>query len=331
MRQFVAEHPLPPLPPDIPTARETIKQRGLDMASLLKVAPFSALAEKVNVIDTKITLPEVPCHEFGIRTYEPRTRGSEPLPVLLWFHGGMWCAGDVNTEDFGCRAIVTHGAEVVIISFEYRLAPEYRWETVFSDAEDAMKWTFKNASTHGGDPGLGFIIGGANAGAHLAAMCVIRARNRHPHINITGQLLIVPILMAQHPDDDNIPAAWVPRLSSHVDCADAPLLDETAVRRYVDALGLPEGEKRNGENMPMWVEDPTGLPPAYLAMDEVDPIRDDGFLYEHLLWQAGVKTRVDYYRGLPNMFVQFPTIPQTFKAGIHLSAGVKWLLDQRRG
>ena len=69
------------------------------------------------------------------------------------------------------------------------------------------------------------------------------------------------------------------------------------------------------------------LPLAYLAKDKCDPTRDQGFLYETLLIMAGVKTRTDYYAGLPNMFVQFPALPTTAIARYHLSAGVKWLLN----
>ncbi|KAI9845123.1 MAG: hypothetical protein M1838_001868 [Thelocarpon superellum] len=233
-----------------------------------------------------MTLPEAPTHEFRIRIYKPGRRGTEPLPVLLWFHGGMWCAGDVNTEDIGCRAIIT---------------------TVFSDAENAMKWVVTNASAHGGDPCQGFIVGGANAGAHLAASRAVRARGRHRQVEITGQLLVVPMLIAY--SYNALPEAWAARLYSHVDCAN-----------------VSQDAKRKGESFLVRAT-LEGLPPTCLAMDEVHPIRDDGFLYEHLLWEARVKTRVDYYRGLPDMFVQFSNLSPTFQAGIRLSAGVKWPLD----
>lgn len=73
-----------------------------------------------------------------------------------------------------------------------------------------------------------------------------------------------------------------------------------------------------------------GLPPAYVPMDECDPTRDQAFLYAELLQQAGALTRTDYYRGLPNVFVQFPELPTTLKAGGHLAGGVAWLLQERK-
>ena len=139
------------------------------------------------------------------------------------------------------------------------------------------------------------MVGGAEAGAHLAAISAIRVRDRHPQIKLTGQNLIVPLTLAW--PDPNIPKAWVDRLQSHMENADAPILNEQLYETFIEALGVPDSEKRKGENFPVWA-DLKGLPPAYLPVDECDPIRDQGFLYSELLFEAGVKTRIDYYRGL---------------------------------
>lgn len=74
----------------------------------------------------------------------------------------------------------------------------------------------------------------------------------------------------------------------------------------------------------------TSLPPAYIPVDERDPIRDQGFIYAELLREARVLTRTDYYRGLLNMFVQFPQLPTMVVAGGHLAAGIAWLLQERK-
>ena len=89
---------------------------------------------------------------------------------------------------------------------------------------------------------------------------------------------------------------WKFELTSHVTNAEAPVLNKAMKERIISALGLPDDERRVGENFPMWgpLE---GLPPAYLPMEEFDPISDRGFLYAKLLKEAGVKTRTDYYRG----------------------------------
>ena len=168
------------------------------------------------------------------------------------------------------------------------------------------------------------MIGGSDAGAHLAAITVIRARKSAPQVKITGQIIIVPILISE--PDETIPEAWKAMLKSHIEMADAPVMSKALIQRNLATLGVPDAEKRKGENFPVWA-DLKGLPPAYLAMDECDPIRDDGFLYEKLLSDAGVRTRVDFYKGLPNMFVQFPQLSTTARAGMELAAGIRWLLE----
>ncbi len=186
----------------------------------------------------------------------------------------------------------------------------------------------QNAITIGADISKGFIVGGAEAGAHLASICAVRARNRYPHIKLTGQNLIVPITIFW-PDEAHIPSAWNSQLQSHIQMADAPIFNASTLSLFMSNLNIPAEETRNEENFPVWGT-LRELPPAYIPMDECDPIRDQAFLYNELLSEAGVKTRTDFYRGLPNMFVQFPELTDTSVAGVHLSAGVKWLLQARK-
>jgi versiconal hemiacetal acetate esterase len=141
-------------------------------------------------------------------------------------------------------------------------------------------------------------------------------------------VLIVPTLLAW-PDED-IPAEWRDRLKSHVEMANAPVMPMSLFSMLFEALGVPESEWHKGENFPMWATDLQGLPPCYCPMDECDPTRDQALLYVELLQKAGVLTRTDYYRGLPNMFVQFPDLPMTAIAGGQLTAGVAWLLQERK-
>lgn len=272
----------------------------------------------------------MPSHSFPLRIYKPTDHDEAAhgrLPVYLYFHGGFWIAGDADETDFGCRAIIARGTRVVIASFGYRLAPENAWNVVFNDAEYAMKWVAANAASIGGDVGKGFIVGGATAGAHLAAMCALRARDKDPDIRVTGQLLIVPALISW--PDEAIPKEWKERLSSHEEMAENSVLPSSLYEFYLKTLNVPEEEKRKGENFPMWA-DLRGLPPAYIPMDEIDPTRDDAFLYAELLQEAGVLTRTDYYEGLCNMFVHFTELETTLLAGIHLTAGMKWLLQKRK-
>ena len=307
--------------------RKIKSQRGVDSQEFLKQPGFALLRDKVDVENTVTELPQVPGHKFPIRIYRPAKKVEGKLPVMIYFHGGYWCSGTANAEDLGCRAIIARGPEIIIVSFEYRLIPEVDWKTVFSDAENAVKWMAANADRLGGDVSKGFLVGGAEAGAHLAAISAVRTRDRQPNIKLTGQNLIVPTTIAW--PDPNISKDWASRLKSHEENAEAPILSEKMYEMFVEALGIPNSEKRKGENFPMWAN-LKGLPPAYLPMDECDPIRDQAFLYAELLQEAGVLTRTDYYEGLPNMFVQFPELPTTLLAGGQLAGGIAWLLQERK-
>ncbi|KAJ9609345.1 hypothetical protein H2200_005672 [Cladophialophora chaetospira] len=322
--EYSSKYRTPETPATVKDARRILEERGQYNQSLLSKPPFDVLDKAVNVTNTTVQLPEMPGHDFLLRVYKPKDYSGSSLPIMCYFHGDFWCTGNANSKDFGCRAIIARGTAIIIASFEYRLVPEVTWQECFNDAEYAMKWVAAKACTLGGDPTKGFPVGGATAGAHLAAICAIRARNRHPNIKLTGQCLIVPTTLAW--PNDKIPSEWKERLKSHTEMADAPVLNEKLYEAYVQLLKIPDDEKRNGENFPAWAS-LEGLPPAYLPMDECDPTRDQGFLYANLLRKAGVLTRVDYYEGLPNMFVHYAELSTTLTAGYNLSAAVKWLLQ----
>ncbi len=179
------------MPASIAEFRKIKTQRELDAQEFLKQPAFALLNDKVAVENTEIELPEVSGYRFPVRIYRPARSVDGKLPVMIYFHGGYWCSGTANAEDLGCRAIIARGNDIIIVSFEYRLIPEVDWKTVFSDAEHAVKWMAANAERLGGDVSKGFLVGGAEAGAHLAAISAIRTRDRQPNIILTGQNLIV--------------------------------------------------------------------------------------------------------------------------------------------
>ncbi|CZR69145.1 uncharacterized protein PAC_19045 [Phialocephala subalpina] len=97
------------------------------------------------------------------------------------------------------------------------------------------------------------------------------------------------------------------------------------LQRYLSLLNIPNKERPDENAFPVWAE-LHGLPPAYLAMDGPDPLRDEGYLYEKLLREARVQARTDHYE-MPNWLVQFPDLPTAGRAGIELATGVRWLLQ----
>ncbi|KUJ07702.1 alpha/beta-hydrolase [Mollisia scopiformis] len=304
--------------------RDQINVQALENISRLKEPSFQALADHVEANDEHISLPEVDGHKFRVRIYKPKRASDDELPVMLYFHSGYWSTGNADTDELGCRAMIAHGNDLIVVSFEYRLIPEAPWNVMLSDAQYAVKWLYNKAKEYGGDVGKGFLVGGSVAGAHLAATSVIRARYSYPEINITGQCIIVPVVLSSV-SLDQLPRTWKNLVTSHEENSNSPLLTEDQYQRYLLALNVPDDQSKKGENFPAWAEH-QGLPSAYLAMDGPDPIRDEGYLYDKLLREAGVPTRIDHYE-LPNWFVQFPNLPSTSKAGMELAAGVRWLLE----
>lgn len=141
------------------------------------------------------------------------------------------------------------------------------------------------------------------SGAQLAAICAIRARNRLRGVRLTGQILIVPTVLSW-PGPEGILAEWAARINSHDESRSAPVLDEASWQRFLNLPVMPDSEKRKGEDFPVWGS-LEGLPLANLAINGLDPIKDEGRLYEELLRKAGVQTRTDFYAGLPNMLPSF--------------------------
>lgn len=150
-----------------------------------------------------VSFPSDSSIQYPIRIYTPTNLPSNSiLPVILYFHGDYWVSGGLNSKDLGCRAIIAHGNAVLLISFSYWLGPESDWRSIFSDAENALKWTAAHAADFGGDVSKGFIVSGATSGAQLAAICAIRARNRLRGVRLTGHRAHGPVVVGprRYPD-----------------------------------------------------------------------------------------------------------------------------------
>lgn len=263
-RQFAEQAAFQLTPTTIDEYKVLKQQRGHRAQEFLKQPAFALLANKVSVQNTTISLPIDGSPQYNLRVYRPADAlDSEDLPVLCFFHGGYWLGGDINSEDLGNRAIIARGNRIVSLSFEYRLIPEVDWTTQFLEAESFVRWTATNAAQFGGNIKKGFLVGGAEAGAHLAAITAIRLCNAG-NSPLTGQLLIVPVTLAW--PETKLPEAWKGRLESHTEQRDAPLLPNALFEMLVANLGMFEEERRRGENFPAWEEHLEGLPPAYIAV-----------------------------------------------------------------
>lgn len=214
-----------------------------------------------------------PAGELGIRIYRPPAVTGD-APVVVFFHGGGFAVGDLDTHDGTCREHAV-GAGAVVVSVDYRLAPEHPYPAAVDDAWAATQWVAAHGAELGADVGR-LAVAGDSAGGNLAAVIAQRARD-HGGPAIAFQLLWYPATM------------WDLTLPSYAENADAPVLDTRAVIAFSEwyAPGADLTDPPPGL-APGRAADLGGLPPAYIAVAGHDPLRDDGARYAELLTAAGV-------------------------------------------
>lgn len=204
------------------------------------------------------------------RVYRPRPGR---LPVHLFLHGGGWCTGGLDERDPRCRTIAA-GADCVVVSVDYRLAPENAFPTPPEDCYRALEWVVGEAESLGVDPSR-IAVGGESAGANLAAVLCLMTRDRGGP-PITYQWLDVPAtdLTMSQPSVRSTPPGH--------------LLDYDNMVEFRDAYLLTEAEWTVPYASPLHAPDLSGLPPAWILTCGADPLRDDGTAYAELLRGAGV-------------------------------------------
>jgi len=226
------------------------------------------------------------------RIYTPKTlRETGGLsPCLIFFHGGGWVIGDLDTHDIACRKLADEG-QLIVISVDYRLAPEHKFPAAVDDAIAATKWIADHAKALGIDTAQ-LCVGGDSAGGNLAAVVAISARdgNGPP---IAGQVLIYPAtdFAMTHP--------------SHSEPETSILLTHTVIRWFCDHYLNSAADAEDWRASPARVKSLAGLPPAYVLTAGADPLRDEGEEFAKRLAQAGVPMT---YRTFPGQFHGFFTM-----------------------
>ncbi|OSD05173.1 hypothetical protein PYCCODRAFT_1362843 [Trametes coccinea BRFM310] len=270
--------------------------------------------------------------QIVVRSYVPNepVSGSQHVsrPLLVWYHGGGFVSGDLDLDDGYLRNICVD-LRVSIVSVGYRLAPEHAFPTGFNDAYAGLKWAATHASTLGASHAKAFLVGGTSAGANLAAAVALRARD-DPFFapgsgrQITGQILQTPQVV--HPEADT--ARYASDLQSMTELADAPFLTARKLRAFASALRAPPNDARIS---PLLTPTHAGLPPAFIQVFGLDPLRDEGLLYARRLREAGVETRVSVYPGFPHTFTMiFPETKAARKVDQDLRGGIQWLIVMAR-
>jgi acetyl esterase/lipase len=260
----------------------SVEDRRKSVAGLTK---FSGSREPVgDVRDTSVPGPTGP---LRVRVYAPQGTGAKLLPGLVFYHGGGFVAGSLDTHDAVSRAL-TNATGCRVLAVDYRLAPEHRFPAAVDDAFAAAVYIAEHASDFGVDPER-VAVAGDSAGATLAAVvCQMAIERSEPRL--AAQLLICPITDygAQTPSRRTLATGY--------------LLDDATLEH--DLLHyLPDGVDRFDPRVsPLRARDVVGLPPTFVHTAEFDPLRDEGAAYATRLAEAGVRSRHTCHAGMIHLF-----------------------------
>jgi acetyl esterase len=255
----------------------------------LTAALFGAVSREVGI--GYATAPARDGYEIPLRTYRPHgRRGRGPLPVVVFLHGGGWVLGNVVDDDPFC-SMLSDALCALVLSVDYRLAPEHRAPTAAYDGIDAARWVAGHGAAVGADP-TRMAVCGHSAGGNLAAVLAQAFRDDGLDC-LRHQCLISPAT------DLTLSSASV---TEH---ADAPILPRRALECYV-AHYAPDPAGRTAPVVSPLFGSMAGLAPALVQTADLDPLRDDGSRYAAALRAAGVQVRETNYLGMPHGFAFIP-------------------------
>lgn len=220
-----------------------------------------------------------PAGDIPARVYTPKALRQDNglAPALVFFHGGGWVIGDLDTHDVVCRAIADDG-QLVVISIDYRLAPEHKFPAAVDDAIAATGWIASHAKKLGIDPER-LCVGGDSAGGNLAAALSLRARDAGGP-DIALQLLLYPVL------------DWDFERASYRDYGGGDHLISRADMAWFWDQHVAAEDRANPLAAPLRAPDLAGLPEAVVVVAGCDPLHDEGIAYARRLAEAGVPVTV---------------------------------------
>jgi acetyl esterase/lipase len=294
--KLAAEQPTPPLdqlPPDMVRAGYRMQRQSQDQNAPSDVA----------VRDFSIPGPH---GDIPVRLYTPDGRPA-PSGLLVYYHGGGWVIGDLETHDGHCRRMAAWGG-CRVMAVDYRLAPEHPFPKGHDDALAAARWAFDQAAEIGADPNR-IAVGGDSAGGNLAASVALDLRDDPARI-LAFQLLLYPATDAE----------WE---TPSRKALDGPVLTFEAMRwfeRLLAAAGHPEAHRLS----PMRVDELKGVAPALVVTAGHDCLKDEGFAYAERLKDAGVDARHVEYPALPHDFyIMADVSPAVIEAAKQTAAALK--------
>jgi acetyl esterase len=256
---------------------------------MMAMTPRPAGEEVAAVEDRTLSLNG---ESIPVRIYRPST-DSKVRPVLVWFHGGGWVIGNLESADYASR-MLTNASGCVVVSVDYRLAPEHKFPAAADDCFAATQWVVEHADELGIDASK-VAVGGDSAGGNLAAVVAQMAKEAGGPA-IAYQALVYPVT--------NFSFAT----PSYKDNADGYLLTRASMEWFWGHYLGNEGDGQHVKASPLLCADLSGLPPAIVITAEYDPLRDEGEAYAEALKKAGVAVESKRYDGQIHGFFANPAI-----------------------
>jgi acetyl esterase len=251
----------------------------------LRVAKLALKAEVYRSTDRPIPGPG---NDLPLRIYQPReAKPGELFPVLLWFHGGGFVIGNLDTHDSACRMLATQ-ADCVVVAVDYRLAPEHKFPAALEDCMAALRWVAMHAREIGADAAR-IAVGGDSAGGNLATVCALLARNEG-FPPLAHQLLIYPCTAPE------------PETPSHRKFAEGYVLTRNTITWFYKHYLRSRSDVNDFRFGPLIADDLSNLPPALVLVAGYDPLRDEGVDYAKRLIEAGNRVTLVNYEGMIHGF-----------------------------
>jgi acetyl esterase len=248
-----------------------------------------------------------PAGSLPLRIYTPLGKG--PFPLMVFFHGSGFVVCSLDTHDGMCRNLCA-GTGCLVVSVDYRLAPEHKFPAGADDCLAATRWAVANAGALGADPGRVFVAGDS-AGGNFAAVTALRIRDDGGP-KLLGQLLIYPVT-----------DYYDPGTASMVENADGYGLTRQGMIWFWDHYLADPSDGANPYASPYRAADLGGLPPALVVTAEYDPLRDEGENYADRLRQAGVPTEMKRWDGMNHGFFFWPGVVD--RAGAAMDEACGWV------
>jgi acetyl esterase len=276
-----------------PTLREAgVDQGRMMLQALAMLEGEPAALERVETVDAG----GVPARVYA------STTGST-LPIFVWYHGGGFVIGDLETADRTCRKLA-NGTGALVVSVDYRLAPEHPYPAGPDDCITALRWVVDNAAQLGGDASR-VAIGGDSAGGNLSAVVAIQARDEG--IALRHQLLVYPVT------DCTMTS------SSYVENAEGYMLTRDSMDWFIDLYLSDGADAKDPRVSPLFADDLRGVAPATVITAEYDPLRDEGEVYAERLRDAGVPTELVRFDGQIHGFFGLGTITERANEAVALA------------